>query len=78
MLVTIIYYDAAIVSCDGPIVVASYNSSVAIYYHYCSIIQARGQFLDRMLGPGPNPINENPALITLDFATLKFGPIREA
>jgi len=28
--------------------------------------------------PGPDPINENPALITLDFAMLKFGPIREA
>jgi len=27
---------------------------------------------------GTDPINENPALITLDFATLKFGPIREA
>ena len=27
---------------------------------------------------GPGPINENPELITLDFAMLKFRPIREA
>ena len=47
-------------------------SAAVLEAHFSSRVLRNQSFLSFLYPPGPDPINKTPALIILDFATLKF------